>query len=264
MIVYIEYVIFDNMLVNLLITVITVCALKKKLKIWRVFVGSALGTAVAAIMPFFMPEGILLILFKLTLSMAIVAIITKYRRFREYLIGIILFYLVSFLFGGIVMAFCAESLNVSNYYYRTDINVGVLALAGLFAVYILRQAVAYTCKANQKLEKLVQVTAVLGDITVKGECYGLIDSGNNSYFMGKPIVFVSRKYALKLNRDVIGKITVNTVTGSNELDVIIIPEIDLCQGKKKFCFREQPAAVTEQDFDYYDVILHSTMEVVYA
>ena len=261
MVVYIEYLIFDNMLVNSLIITVTVFAMKKKLSILRVFSGSAVGTIAAVIMPIISISGILLFIYKIAVSLIIVSIIAKFIRVKEYLIGLVLFYLVSLLFGGIVFVLSNNTLTIEGYYTRSDINVGILALAGLITVYILRQASEYIFSAEQKKNKL-KVVEIISDTgeTVK-ELRGLIDTGNNLYYLGCPVVFVSYKTAGALSGDEIGKVTVNTVAGSKEIGVRVIPKLRILSLNSCVEYENVYCAVSEENFAYYDIILHSTMEV---
>lgn len=261
MVVYIEYLIFDNMLVNTLIITITIFAMKKKPAFLRVFTGSVIGTIAAVIMPIINISGILLFLYKIAVSLIIVSIITKYLRVKEYFIGLILFYLISVLFGGIVYVLCNNSLTIEGYYTRSDINVGILALAGLITVYILRQASAYIFSAEQKKNKLKSVEIISDNGETIGEYRALIDTGNNLYYSGCPVIFISKKCASGISCAEIGKVTVNTVVGSKDIGIHIIPKLRILCFNSCVEYDNVYCAISEEKFAYYDIILHSSMEV---
>lgn len=261
MVVYIEYLIFDNMLVNALIITVTLLAMKKKTLFLRIFAGSAVGTVAAVIMPIIEISGIILFLYKFAASLIIVSLITKYFRVKEYFIGLILFYLVSLVFGGIVYVLCNNSLTIEGYYTRSDINIGILALAGLITVYILRQSSAYIFSAEQKKNKLKVVEIVSASGKKIGEYVALIDTGNNLYYMGRPVIFISKQYANRISGDEIGKVTVNTVVGSKCMDIRIIPKIRISYLDSYIEYNNVYCAISSEKFAYYDIILHSSMEV---
>ena len=261
MVIYIEYFIFDNMLVNALIITVSVFALKKRIVLFRVLLGSAIGTVASVLLPIIDISGILLFLYKIVISLIIVSVITRYIGYKEYIIELIIFYLVSVLFGGIVYVLCNNSMTLDGYYTRSDINVGIFALAGLITVYILRQTSAYIFSAEQKKNRLKTVEIISKSGEVVGEYRALIDTGNNLYYLGRPVIFLSAKSSNVIGGDEIGKVTVRTVAGSRQIGVYTITKLRILSLNTCVEYTDVYCAVSNEKFSYYDIILHSSMEV---
>ena len=107
--------------------------------------------------------------------------------------------------------------------------------------------------------KVVEI--ISEDGSVIKECRALIDTGNNLYYSGSPVVFISKKAAGCIDGRVVGTVNVNTVVGSKETDIHIIPKIKIMYFNSCVEYENVYCAISEEKFAYYDIILHSSMEV---
>ena len=105
MTIYLDIVLIENLIMNTIIIYATSIIAKTKVKIIRVFVASLIG-AIYSVFAYMSYIGIFSNIFlKILLSVVIIYIAFKPKSAKELCVKILLFYLVSFVFGGAAFAF---------------------------------------------------------------------------------------------------------------------------------------------------------------
>ena len=104
MVVYVEYVIIDNMAIDYLLISLSRKTLKLKPNFLLALLSAAVGTAAAFVIPVLSVNKGVLLAAKVAVGMIISAISGKFRNFKEYVFCYCLFILYTFLFGGAVVA----------------------------------------------------------------------------------------------------------------------------------------------------------------
>ena len=196
--VYIEYVIADNLAVDTLILCLVFWSLKEKVPKLRVFCSAAMGTAMACLLPLFTLHWALLLLVKVTISVAMVLLVKGKRKFFLYFV---LFYLYTFLFGGAVVGIfylAAGDFGLSDgaLSYELDVPMG-LFVAGILLVVVLAKklfALFYRRREQENFTREVRIVWGGREITAKG----YVDSGNLLTYRGLPVVLADCDTVLRL------------------------------------------------------------------
>ena len=105
MVVYVEYVIIDNMAIDYLLISLARKTLKLKPNFLLALISAVVGTVAAFVIPTLSINKGALFSAKVVVGMVISAISGKFRNIREYVFCYCLFILYTFLFGGAVVAF---------------------------------------------------------------------------------------------------------------------------------------------------------------
>ena len=103
MVVYIEYAILDNVIINYLLLSVTnkICNLNVNFK--KIFFSSVVATIFSILKPLVTLNNILAILLKLIMGCVIICILYKFKKFKHFLCVYLIFLSVTFLFGGFVI-----------------------------------------------------------------------------------------------------------------------------------------------------------------
>jgi len=99
MTVYIEYVILDNLLIDLLIIYLTSSLLKIHFNKVNILLSALIGTAFAVVMPFISLNSYVLFFLKLSVGMTMVLVLKKFS-FGKFVITFVTFISLTFMMGG--------------------------------------------------------------------------------------------------------------------------------------------------------------------
>ena len=228
MIVYIEWVIADNLALDLLLAYLTRLLLKQKPTWWRVLFSAAVGTAL--VFPFLYIEPTWArVLYKVAVLVAVcLPLADSVRLLRK---SLVVYAGLSVLVGGV-------------YYLATDTHIdpaaGVLTTSGgkvalvassvLVATYLVRQVRGIAREIAHK-RHMVRVQLQCGEHFVFVS--GLYDSGNTVLAPnGRGIIFLSPKIAdVIVARKTDSIVEVRTVQGSNLFDLYQIERVKIyCDG----------------------------------
>ena len=191
MTVYVEYVVIDNMVIDILILNISAYFLKIKTKKIRFFLSGNVGTAISLISPL-LPNLINLIL-KLPLSILLCIIAFNPKKFKELLLQLITFYLSTFLMIGACLAI-AEMLNISyikanQQYYEYNFPIGFVLLICAITYLLAKNITTSIFKRHKNDNLLFDVILNNGSNQIKATAF--LDTGNTLQFDGKPISIIN-------------------------------------------------------------------------
>lgn len=247
--VYIEYIFINNFAINYLICYLTLLSMRAEQKVWRLSLASFLGAAFAAFYPFMTAYKVAV---KIILSLAMVLILQKEFTWRNLILTVILFYLISFTFAGAALLL-GEYLN--------DESLLPFAVSGgiVLAVGMIRLTVAflYQRRNSAVFEYRVEVDKKEGGSV---EAVGYFDTGNKlTDDQNRPVVVISKDFADRLAPEVVGELAVNTVAG-----VRVLPLVDLqykiYYGRHRHKIYHSQAVVSDSlDGKGYQMILHREM-----
>lgn len=199
--VYIEYVVFDNFVIDMIILLLTCKTLGYKADKLRLVCSTCIGVICAILLPFVVAGVALMLCIKILVGALIMVVLRKYKRFVEFVVGYLVFLTYTFVLGGVCYALClafgSSVLGVLINAYQ--IPMGLIVLIVAFYVYLLFKLVTYLRYKNNTLSLYYDVV-----ISVKNKKYyvrGYVDSGNNIYSDGKPVVVLSRSSFCKVFTD---------------------------------------------------------------
>ena len=250
MTVYVEVVIFNNLCIDFLLGLTTCLCRRRRVKKVRHILSAMLGTIVAVCYPL-MPSA-LQVVTKILLAFVLVAILDKYTSFKDYILSLVIYVLLTYALGGIVYGI-SNLLGVDIKCYAV---LGVLTMS----IAILELVVWFVIfkKADQSKEYF--------DVSIKykGKIYwlkGFYDTGNTltDTLTGKPIVLLSKSVvdSFKSQQQMVydGFVEIKTVNGESSVPIIELDEIKC--GKSIY---HGFGAITDQNIKDCDLILQNTLK----
>lgn len=186
MTVYLDVVFLENICMNYIIIYATVLLLKLNKKPARIFLGSLIGAIYAVINVMKIFEAYNSIFLKILVSIIIMYVAVDVKNFKGLLKAVLMFYFVSFTFGGIALALLyfikPENILMKNGVYIGTYPIKVVLLGGILG-YILVSIIYSIIKGKySKKKKMCDV-----EISLCGKAkylQALIDTGN---FLKEPI-----------------------------------------------------------------------------
>lgn len=251
MVVYVEYVIFDNFLLDFFIALI-VCNLLH-LKGRRAIISAILGTILALCYPT-IPKELIAVFKILTLLTCCLPFVTK--SFIVFLKSILFYAVIAFIFNGLI----SFGLNISGdyAYYNSGGMVGIISGVSVVG-YLLILKFAKLLISRISKEKFVKLTVCVGDKKMKA--VGFVDSGNVATASnGKGIVFLDKGLSKKISSDTVDYVYVNTVGSSQIFNVIKIDKLLIYFEGKEHIYINVNAIKTNQTYQGFQILLSSNLE----
>ncbi len=232
MIVYIEYVILDNFIIDFIILYSTAKLLKLDIKPFRLILSSILGVGFAFLTPYINIHNALLFIIKLLMGVILTYVAFKWTKAKKFFLAYFVFLFLTFLLGGICYGLQGfiQSMQVvdGTVTYSADFPVSLIIVA-IFIFFILGKNLYASIKSKKKYTRISVIyqghTLILN---------ALIDSGNQ-LIDGKtklPISFLSKKDFLNKfgnvdfkNESSYQNLLCKTITGTKILDTILVDKI---------------------------------------
>lgn len=189
MIVYLDLIFLENVCMNYIIIYATILFLKLKNIPYRILLGSLIGAIYAILSVIEMLSFYNNIFMKILVSIIIMYISTDIKNFKSLLKTVLVFYFVSFMFGGIALAFLyfvkPENIMMKNGVYIGTYPIKIIFLAGILGIVLI--SIVHNIIRNKyaKRRKICEIEFVIEKETKKVNV--LIDSGN---FLKEPITGV--------------------------------------------------------------------------
>lgn len=264
MVVYAEYVIIDNFVIDYLLIKLALKYCKVDFIARRAVVSAVIGTVVAVLMPLLPLSGAIKSIIKVALAVVMVRVAFKPQSVKKYFSALGLFLIFTLIFGGAAMLI-TELFGVTyDFFYGSSafpLGISLICAAGLYR--LLKRA--FTRVFEKTLIYPFTRTCVLtcGGERVKAK--GLIDSGNHLIFNGSFAVCVpSASLAEKMrvrgffDKGCLGEISLKTAAGRTLLKIYEIDEILIYCGDKPNIIKRPKIGVgaAEKTFgDEYEIIL---------
>ena len=189
--VYIEYVIIDNFIIDMLILLFTSLVLGSKVGKLRLVLSTLIGVVGAIFMPFIYLPNIILFFIKLVLGVIMVVVLKNYLTFRDFFAHFMMFFTFTFVFGGLCYGICLllgdSTLGVLVNAYEFPMGLIVLVVATY--LFLLWKLLIYVRHKNKNISLYYDVVLKMGEDRYYFR--GYIDSGNSMYDNGKPVVVIS-------------------------------------------------------------------------
>ncbi|MDD4316869.1 MAG: sigma-E processing peptidase SpoIIGA [Clostridia bacterium] len=257
MTVYIEYILLDNLAVDMFLLYLVFIVRKRNAGLARVFAAGLTGAVFSVLYPFL---GNYNYFVKVLLSPFMLAIVAKYKRFSEYAVSLAVFLIISFcLAGAVVMLSSFSAVDLTKYNAKVQLLPFFIFGSSLIIMLLLKICMKefYKRRAIAKAEFSARVALKGGG---KAEVKALYDSGNQLYnpATGEPMVIISQRLFDKLGCEKGEEIFVRTVGGLKPLDTAELDfEIYSESGQNKIY--KAKAGISGDVNGEYDIILHSDM-----
>ncbi len=253
MIVYIEYVLIDNLVIDYILIKLTLRILGYQPKKARLFLCALLGAVFALVSPLLYFNAVLLTAYKIISGLLIFILSTKFLSAKDFYRGALFFFFITFLTGGAIIGV----YNIFNIDYNLEICIATIILP----VYLLSRGIESLIKYFYK-RKDIESNCYTTKIMVKDKrvtLKGFVDTGNMLFDGDNPVVIIHLKSAKKLFEGLpkVKHISYQTVAGESKLLVIEKASIEIYLDKQERIIKKVSVGVSKQNIGTeYGVILH--------
>lgn len=254
MTVYIEYVLINNFVIDFLILKTVNLIRGKKVKNINVIFGACLGAMVSLVYPS-INDGVISILLKIALALALVLICTDVKSLKDFYLGLVIFLLVTFFYLGVTIGI----LSLFNIDYQNEIFI---AISSIPIYFFSKGAVNFYNFLKTRIRVkgyLYECKLIFKDKTVSA--VGFLDTGNGLYYLDQPVVIIDKKIFSRLVKNYFPKIFYISYTGVGEEKIMPAFKIDklmIYQGDQENIIDSVTIGVARVGLDY-DVILHPSL-----
>lgn len=197
MTIYLDVVFFENIIMNYIIIFATGVSIKGEIKHWRILVASSIGAIYTIIMYLNIIPIYSNFFMKFVLSFVIVYISFLPKTWKKLLKDLLIFYLVSFVFGGCVFAlmyFISPQLAlIKNGVFVGAYPIKVALIGGLVSFIIIQVSFKVVKTRLSKKDMIYDIEIIIDRKSVKVKA--LLDTGNllKDPITGIPVVVIEHK-----------------------------------------------------------------------
>ena len=221
MIVYLDIVFIENICMNYIILYATILLLKLNNKPFKILLGSVIGAIYAVLSVTKTFEAYNNLLLKIVISIIIIYVSTDTKNFKSLFKALLVFYFVSFTFGGIALALLyfvkPENILMKNGVYIGTYPIKIVLLGGILGFILISVVYSIIKNKHSKKKKVCDIKfAIDGN---EKQVKALIDSGNflKEPITGVPVVVVETMYMFGLVPKEILENIENISTGNLEV-----------------------------------------------
>ena len=273
--VYIEYVIIDNIVVNYILLKVAIICCGYNIKKKNILFSSLIGTLFVIFMPLLIDFDILILLYRFLVAVVMVLCLKKYNNLRDIVSLFFVLVVLTFLFGGMLIA----TLSIFDIVYTSS---GLLFLnfeipISTFVLPIFMYAII-TIRVVRFLTNKIKIGRYMYDIEFikDGKSYRLkafLDTGNNLFDVdGRPVIVMELKTFFDIYNDItalqfvnndmhcmlnnVHYLNVSTVLSCENMMAFDAEAIIVNNGKQKTEYKSICVAVSKSNFNDYNLILH--------
>lgn len=195
--VYLDIILFENLCMNYIILFATGIVMKRKINNLRIIISSFIGSLYAIIIYLKIVSIASNIIMKILLSICMVWLAFNSENYKTLLKDLVMFYLISFVFGGCSFALI-YFINPSKVKIHDGVLVGmypikVTLIAGIIAFLIIQIAFKITKNKLSAEDMICNIEIYFNNKKIKVKT--LVDSGNmlKDPISGTPVVIVERE-----------------------------------------------------------------------
>ena len=176
MTIYIDIIFLENIIMNSIILYATSIIIKQKTKFFRIIISSGIGAIYSIALYLTNLKIYTSIISKIILSIIMIYIAFKPSNFKNVFKQVVIFYLTSFIFGGVALNlinnFNSDKISIKNGIYTGEDVFKVIILGAIFALIIVKISIKIIknklipkdmyCKIKMKInEKIVETKAMI-------------------------------------------------------------------------------------------------------
>lgn len=270
MVIYLEYVILDNLVVDYFLIKTMSNIFKERYRRINIFISILLGVVSAVFLPYMLGNLFLGVIYRIMSAVLIVLVLKRYKTIKSYLKALLSFVgltaVLSGLILGVLNAFNIRYTISGVLFYDMDLPMGLLLLIVAIVVWLINKITVAIRSAIKESNYLVDM--VIEDNGVSLRVRGFLDSGNMVVVDGESVNIISLDSFEKLHRDIsLIKLFENGVKNDSLKEIKYI-DIGGIGKKKKYLsfivdkivlegihYPNQRVAVSYRNFDNFDCIL---------
>ena len=197
MTVYLDIIFLENILMNYIIIFATGVVIKTECRKWRIFIASLVGAVYTVVMYLNIIPIYSNFIMKVILSIAIVYIAFKPMSSKKLIKDLIIFYLVSFVFGGCVFALMyflkPQMVEIRNGVFVGSYPIKVALVGALIAFIVIQISFKLVKTKLSKKDMIYNVELYINKKSTKVKA--LLDTGNllKDPITGFPVIVIEHK-----------------------------------------------------------------------
>lgn len=263
MIIYIDTLIFSNIIIDYILLLLTSFVIKKEYKVWRIILASLIG-GLSSLYILFQNKNILLdIAIKLAIGLIIITVAFFPFKYNKMMLLYIVFLFLSFSLNGLILFL--QNLNPNTFISRSlisYINISPVILISLTVVFYM--VVRLIQKVINRKINIDKVEIIVHILTQEIALFALIDSGHTltDPISDSQIIIVDARVLSKLNLNEkdyqVRKriIPVSTVISGGMLEGIRCDKAEVIMKDNKIVLNKPIIASAEYSFnDDYNAII---------
>ena len=193
MTVYIDLVIIINFIIDFIILLAVDILLKRNMKIKYIIYSSLFG-GFSIILLMYISSNIIILLYKIIVSMIMVIIAFKYNSFNYFNDNLFWLYIISIILGGTIYLI-DNQISLSNngiIFTKNNIKINFLFIA-LLSFLIIYKYVKKEKNYHNEYSNYYKINIYYGDVKLTGMAF--LDTGNNLFdpYFHYPIILVDQK-----------------------------------------------------------------------
>ena len=194
MVIYIDIILIENILMNYIIFLATTIILKKKIRYFKIFISSLIGSLYAVIGYVTRISIYFNIISKIILSIIMVYIAYNPKDIKETLKDLILFYLTTFTFGGVatylIYVIKPHNIVIKNGVYDGSYILKIIFIGAILGSILLVIAFKFVKNKINRKDLICQIKITMNH--KEKEIKAMIDTGNmlKEPITGKPVIVV--------------------------------------------------------------------------
>ena len=257
MTVYIEYVLFNNFIIDM--SLLSAAAKITRLRIvgTRIFVASLIGAVLSLCYPM-LPENGFLIFFKI-LTGILLSLIAVKEKFLTTIKHFFVFVAFTFLFGGCMYAIKNAVLLPEKFDELFIVLEFIPAVIIYFITLVLLKIIVKTNDMKNFSYRC--------EVKLSGKNFfadGFLDSGNAVYFGFVPVCVCDKKFSEALKKELSDsdfmkteEIKINSFSGEKKTKILLNAEIIISNGQTTRIYKNVGLALTERNYKSR-IILHGS------
>ena len=220
--IYIDIIFLENLCMNYIILYATGIAMKKQIKHVKLIIASIIGSIYAIIIYLKMTNIASNIIMKIILSICMIWVSFKSPNYKILLKDLLMFYLVSFVFGGcsfaLIYFISPQNVKIKNGVLVGTYPIKVTLIASIIAFIVIQIAFKITKNKLTSEDMICKIELNMNQKTLKTRA--LIDSGNmlKDPLQGNPVIIIEKEKMAKLLSEELLK-TINKIQKNDLRDI---------------------------------------------
>ena len=258
MIVYIEYVIINNFIIDFLLLKTTFILSGKREKLFNLILTSILGAVISLSYPLIKLGAFYLTIIKVLAGVLIVLIASKYKSKREFFINLAIFYSLTFLVGGGVFGILSL-LGITEY---KELVVSLCFIPACLLILATKGVITYLYRRKNVESFIYFVEIEFCNVKLKGRAF--LDTGNGLYSNDSPVIvcdkaFIQKLYTTKEFYKRLFKMEITTAMGSGEKYCLPLDSFKIFIKDKPNIYNNVMLMIAKIDMVGVDILLHPSL-----
>lgn len=259
MVVFIEYVLIDNFVIDYLLLKFTLKILKIRVSTIRLIICGIVGAVEALVFPLVNFNSAFVFPLKILCGLLLSLICTKHRTVKEFYITSFVFLALTFATGGFIYGI----YGLFGIRLSTEVSIAVIILPVYFVIKTIYKVLTYTSSKQTEKNNIYRCEISVNNICI--DCVGFMDTGNSMEVNGCPVIICNRKFFLRFFKGAkipaLSKTECVTAIGKKHIIVCDVDFLKIYYGQEQHTFNNVKLGVVSNRIgDFYDLILQKDLK----